>query len=75
LDATTKPQRRALSSVAGSPGSEVILDKVVVELTFGFWTYLVSDLHEKPIWVPYAHKAFPAGLEHILVKPESKRRR
>lgn len=54
---------RARSSVAGSPASEVIPGKVVAELTFGFWTYLVSDLHEKTIWVPYLHKVFPAGID------------
>lgn len=30
---------------------------------FGFWTYLLSDSHEKTIWVPYLHKAFPLGTD------------
>ncbi len=30
---------------------------------FGFWTYLFSDIHEKTIWVPYLHRAFPAGTD------------
>lgn len=30
---------------------------------FGFWTYLLADAHEKTIWVPYLHKAFPAGTD------------
>jgi len=54
---------RVRSSVAGSPPSGVLPGKVVAELTFGFWTYLVSDLHEKTIWVPYLHKVFPAGTD------------
>lgn len=37
--------------------------KVVAELTFGFWTYLVSDLHEKTIWVPWLHAVFPEGTD------------
>ncbi|MBC2637512.1 MULTISPECIES: Abi family protein [unclassified Rhodococcus (in: high G+C Gram-positive bacteria)] len=43
-------------SAAGSanPG------KIVAELMFGFWTYMTSDLHEKTLWVPHLHKAFPA---------------
>ena len=35
--------------------------KVIAEITFGFWTYLTSDAHEKTLWVPYLHKAFPPG--------------
>lgn len=52
---------RARSRVAASAPSKVIPGKVIAELTFGFWTYLVSDLHEKRIWVPYLHRAFPDG--------------
>lgn len=37
--------------------------KMVAEIMFGFWTYLFSDLHEKTIWVPYLHKAFPPGTD------------
>ncbi|MFC8040719.1 hypothetical protein ACFUOZ_15315 [Paenarthrobacter sp. NPDC057355] len=37
--------------------------KVLAETTFGFWTYLTSDFHEKAIWVPYLHKAFPPGTD------------
>ncbi|GAB2643670.1 Abi family protein [Prescottella soli] len=42
-------------SAAGSPTS----GKIVAELMFGFWTYMTSDLHEKTLWVPHLHKAFP----------------
>ncbi len=33
--------------------------KVIAEVMFGFWTYLTSNAHEKTIWVPYLHKAYP----------------
>ena len=33
--------------------------KVVAEVMFGFWTYLTSSAHEKTIWVPYLHTAYP----------------
>jgi hypothetical protein len=35
--------------------------KVVAELMFGFWRYLSSSAHEKTLWVPYLHRAFPPG--------------
>lgn len=34
---------------------------VVAQLGFGFWRYLGSRAHEKTIWVPRLHKAFPKG--------------
>jgi hypothetical protein len=40
-------------SAAITPG------RVVAELTFGFWTRLVSAEYEKTLWVPHLHKAFP----------------
>jgi Abi-like protein len=33
--------------------------RVVSELTFGFWTRLISRDYEKTMWVPHLHKAFP----------------
>ena len=41
----------------GAPG------KVIAELTFGFWRFLSSSAHEKSVWVPYLHQAFPAGTD------------
>lgn len=34
--------------------------KCIAELSFGFWTYLTDDLHEKSLWVPALHAAFVA---------------
>jgi hypothetical protein len=39
--------------------------RVVAELNFGFWTFLVSSEYEKILWVPHLHKAFP-----YLYKPD-----
>jgi hypothetical protein len=33
--------------------------RVVSELTFGFWTQLISRHYEKTLWVPHLYKAFP----------------
>jgi len=50
-----------------SPGVAPVPGKIVAELMFGFWTYLVADSHEKTIWVPYLHKAFPPGTDRARV--------
>ena len=33
--------------------------RIVAELTFGFWTRLVSKDYEKILWVPHLYKVFP----------------
>jgi hypothetical protein len=40
-------------------GTMPLLGRVVAELTFGFWTRLISRDYEKTLWVPYLHKALP----------------
>lgn len=37
--------------------------KVIAELMFGFWRYLTSRAHEKSLWIPYLHRAFPRGTD------------
>ncbi|WP_207795490.1 Abi family protein [Cryobacterium zongtaii] len=54
---------RARISAAATPSTPPLPGKVVAELMFGFWTYLFADAHEKTIWVPYLHKAFPPGTD------------
>ncbi|TFB59152.1 hypothetical protein E3N94_03810 [Cryobacterium sp. Sr3] len=54
---------RARNNAVGAPSSPPLPGKVVAELMFGFWTYLFVDAHEKTIWVPHLHKAFPAGTD------------
>jgi hypothetical protein len=40
---------------------------VVAEFTFGFWRYLTRSSHEKTLWVPYLHRAFPPGTSRKAV--------
>lgn len=54
---------RARLSAAKVSDAPLIPGKVVAELMFGFWTYLFADAHEKTIWVPHLHKAFPPGID------------
>ncbi len=54
---------RARKSATTARNSPPVPGKTVAEIMFGFWTYLFSDLHEKTIWVPYLHKAFPPGTD------------
>ena len=33
----------------------------MAELGFGFWSHLTTASHEKSIWVPYLHHAYPTS--------------
>lgn len=43
--------------------SPITADDIVAELTFGFWTSLLSNnrhsQYDRRLWVPYLHRAFP----------------
>ncbi|WP_219844323.1 MULTISPECIES: Abi family protein [unclassified Arthrobacter] len=54
---------RARTSAATKPHAPPLPGKTVAEIMFGFWTYLLADAHEKTIWVPHLHKAFPPGTD------------
>lgn len=41
--------------------------KAVAELTFGFWSYLTDDLHEKTVWVPALHRVYRPGADRKRV--------
>ncbi len=40
---------------------------VVAEFSFGFWRYFTKSAHEKRLWVPYLHHAFPPGTDRKAV--------
>lgn len=42
-------------------GTSATPGKVIAELSFGFWRSLTTASHEKSVWVPYLHHAYPAG--------------
>lgn len=66
LDSNSVPRenvQRARSNAASRPANAPLPGKIVAELMFGFWTFLVADSHEKTVWVPHLHRAFPPGTD------------
>lgn len=49
--------------------------KVVAELSFGFWRYLVASRYLTALWIPGAHAAFPNGPADLRVRREQVERR
>lgn len=41
--------------------------KVIAELSLGVWRYLSTSAHEKTLWVPHLHHAFPPGTHRATV--------
>lgn len=36
-------------------------DSTIANLSFGFWAHLTDKAHERALWIPYLHHAWPAG--------------
>lgn len=56
------PNRRTVDrAIHRCGGVRATPGKVIAELSLGFWSHLTSASHEKSLWVPYLHPAFPPG--------------
>ncbi len=49
--------------------------KVVAELSFGFWRYLVASRYLTALWIPGAHAAFPYGAADLRLRRSEVERR
>jgi hypothetical protein len=59
VDVNRKSRGIIETAVRDAGGPSAPPGKVIANLTFGFWRYLSSKAHEKGLWVPYLHTAFP----------------
>ena len=59
VDINQKPRDVIARAIRDAGGGVATAGKVVAELNFGFWRYLSSSAHEKTLWVPLLHHAFP----------------
>lgn len=46
---------------AAQRGQKLKHGKVIAELSFGFWRYLILQSYHTRLWVPALHRAFPGG--------------
>ncbi|SBW21739.1 hypothetical protein FDG2_2105 [Candidatus Protofrankia californiensis] len=63
IDVNAKPRNAVTAAIRAAGGPSAKPGKIVAELGFGFWRYLSSASHEKTLWVPYLHRAFPSGTD------------
>ena len=59
IDMNTRNRASIAAAVGRCGGSQANPDAVIAELNFGFWRHLSDAIHEKTIWVPYLHFAWP----------------
>ncbi len=67
VDINQKPRELVARAVADAGGPAATAGKVVAGLNFGFWRYLSSSAHEKTLWVPLLHHAFPSATNRAEV--------
>ncbi|MCS6568206.1 hypothetical protein NYQ35_05260 [Curtobacterium flaccumfaciens pv. flaccumfaciens] len=49
--------------------------RVIAELSFGFWRYLVESRYHTSLWVPGLHRAFPHGPDNLRIRRSEVARR
>ena len=54
-------RRSVDSAIKKCGGASATPGRVMAELGFGFWSHLTTASHEKSIWVPYLHHAYPTS--------------
>lgn len=59
--------RQAIDAARNRYGVHAPPGKIIAELPLGLWRYLSSAAHEKTLWVPHLHRAFPARTSRVVV--------
>lgn len=53
--------REQIAKASGPHHNKMSHDGVVSNLSFGFWAHLTDKAHERDLWIPVLHKAWPRG--------------
>lgn len=53
--------RQAINEASRKAKGTPSPNAVVSNLTLGFWSHLTDKAHERDLWIPYLHKAWPDG--------------
>lgn len=64
---TNENLRKSIDAARRRYGSHAPPGKIIADLSLGVWRYLSSSAHEKTLWVPHLHRAFPPGTDRTTV--------
>ncbi|MBJ2328614.1 hypothetical protein JFX23_02325 [Schaalia cardiffensis] len=66
-DVNYRNRRAVDDAIRKCGGAKATAGKVMAELSFGFWRHLTSASHEKTVWVPYLHHAYPLRTDRATI--------
>ena len=67
VDLNTRNRANIAEAVARCGGASTKPDAVIAELSFGFWRHCTDPAHEKTLWVPYLHHAWPKKTDRAVL--------
>lgn len=59
--------RNTLDHLISTLGPGATADDIVANLTFGFWGHMTDRSHERILWIPMLHKAWPEGTDRKVI--------
>lgn len=66
-DLNTTNRASIAEAVRRCGGTSASPDAVLAEVSFGFWRHCTDPAHEKILWVPYLHHAWPRRTDRALL--------
>lgn len=66
-DLNSRNRASISDAVARCGGASAKPDAVIAELSFGFWRHCTDPAHEKSLWVPYLHRAWPRKTDRAML--------
>ncbi len=66
-DLNTRNRASIVEAVARCGGVAAKPDAVIAELSFGFWRHCTDPAHEKTLWVPHLHHAWPKKTDRAML--------
>ena len=61
VNAANRLNRNPIGHLRNGLRESATADDVVSNLTLGFWAHMTDRSHERALWIPSAHKAWPKG--------------
>lgn len=55
--------RKVIDAIVNGPRGTTNPNRIVSQLTLGFWTHLSDTNHERVLWIPYLHTIWPKGAD------------
>jgi len=67
VDINRRNRDEIADAVTRAGGANSTSGQVVAELSFGFWRHLADTGHERAVWVPLLHHAWPSGTSRVQI--------